>query len=47
LKIKRCRTDLVDKKIRLGKGFQYVCSITLKDKDELDAANAGEFLEAA
>lgn len=27
LKIKRCRTDLVDKKVRVGNGFQYVLSL--------------------
>lgn len=30
LKLKRQRTDLTDKKVRFGTGFQYVCSITLK-----------------
>lgn len=44
LKIKRCRTDLVDKKVRIGKGYQYVCSISLKPTCEVhDAANTGEF----
>ena len=47
LKIKRCRTDLADKKIRVASGYQYVCSITLREKDEQDVANADEFRAAA
>lgn len=47
LKIKRCRTDLVDKKIRVASGYQYVCSITLRERGEQDVANADEFRVAA
>lgn len=45
LKLKRCRTDLTDKKVRAGAGFKYVCSIQLKAS--VEASNADEYREAA
>ena len=49
LKLKRSRTDLVTKKVRLpgNGGTQNACSIVLKNGADEDAANSATFVDAA
>jgi len=47
LKLKRCRTDLVAKKVRIpGTGLMNACSIILRDP-EMTAANGDSYMAAA